>query len=49
MVENLVANGTTFVGDGRHFSDLGNIEVAYTPRENFAIALKLLKGPDRVL
>ena len=49
MVKNLVANGTTFVGNGLCFSDISDVKVAHAPRKDFAIAPELLESPNGVL
>src|SRR4051794_19011448 len=37
------------VGDRVDFSHISNVEVTHTPGEDFAVAPKLLKGPNCVL
>jgi hypothetical protein len=48
MIQNLIADGTTFIGDGLRFSDIRDVKVAHAPREDFAIAPELLESPNGV-
>src|SRR6185503_2976486 len=49
MVEDLIAGHASVAGDLARLLEVGDVEVAHTPRADFPVARELLEGCDRVL
>src|SRR5271166_2535355 len=49
MVKNLIAGRMARAGDPADGVEIGRVEVAHAPRQDLALAPKLLEGGDRVL